>query len=202
MKETKRNFRMRMKGGVSSEGWKAISTSGARTPGREQMVVLMRTACSVMLLALLAVCGYMGASRGGDTQAVSVPLIQRTLTQQEITAYSMEEIRVRLAGEREAEIALLDSVLAEPSASSTTKNSALSQKTQIASRMENEAQTVAALEMMGFADVAAVCGAQTMTIMTPAQNVQKESDRARMIAAAAGQTGMGPESIKIILIKK
>lgn len=169
---------------------------------RARASALTRGACCAMLLALLGVCGYMGASREESTQAVSVPITQKTLTQQEIAAASMEEIRGRLEEEREAEIALLDSVLADTSASVATKDSALSQKTQIAARMENEAQTVAALEMMGFRDVAAVCGAQTMTVITPAENVQEEIDRTRMIDAVVSQTGMSAESVKIILLKK
>lgn len=169
---------------------------------RDRFSSLTRTACCAMLLTLLAVCGYMGASGPEAAQTVSVPVVRQTLAQEQIGASSMEEIRAQLKAEREAEIALLDSVLSDPSAAASTKDSALLQKTQIAARMESEAQAIATLEMMGFSGVAAVCGAQMMTIITPPEQVQQEQDRARMIDAVCTQTGMGAESVKIILAKK
>ena len=178
----------------------APATSAQNT--RDRLSSLTRTACCAMLLTLLAVCGYMGASGTEAAQTVSVPVVRQTLSQEQVSASSLEEIRARLKAEREAELALLDSVLADPSATASTKDSALLQKTQIAARMESEAQAVATLEMMGFSDVAAVCGAQMMTIITPPEQVQQEQDRARMIDAVCTQTGMGAESVKIILTKK
>ena len=185
------------------ENWapRSKTSAGARNK-RDRVSSLTRTACCAMLLTLLAVCGYMGASGPEAAQTVSVPVVRQTLAQEQISASTMEEIRAQLKAEREAEIALLDSVLSDPSAAASTKDSALLQKTQIAARMESEAQAIATLEMMGFSGVAAVCGAQMMTIVTPPEQVQQEQDRARMIDAVCTQTGMGAESVKIILAKK
>lgn len=163
---------------------------------------LVRAACGGLLLLLLAVCGYAGASRTQSAQAVSVPVTQRTITGGELAAATAQQVREKLVADREAEIALLDSVIADASASMQTRDSALAQKAQIAGRMENEAQIEAALYAMGCAGTSAVCGAQTVTVITPEQNVGGEAEKTRLIGAVCAQTGLSAENVKIILIKK
>lgn len=168
---------------------------------KNRLTVVMRSAGCALLLALLAVCGYLGAKQE-PAQAVSVPVVRETIPEPEVAASSIEEIRARLAGEREQELALLQGVIDNPATDAKTLESALAQQAQIAGRMESEAQTVAGLSYMGFADVAAVCGAQGITVITPYQNVLEDKDKTRMIDAVASQTGLSAEDIKIILVKK
>lgn len=154
----------------------------------------------MLLLALLAVCGYAGASQN-DVQAVSLPVTYETISAWELSGETMESVRERLAQEREREIALLDSVIENPEASSALVAQALAQKTQLTERMETEAQTRAALAYMGYAQVGVISGTDMLTLITPWQYVQEEQDRVRLIDTAAGQAQISPEYVKIILSK-
>lgn len=169
---------------------------------KNRLGVFIRAGSCAALLLLLAVCGYMGASGGDGVQAVSVPVSRVALEEKTLSSEEMGDIRTRLSAQRQAEIAMLDGVLGDESASETTKNSALLQKTQIAQRMDVEAQVIAALGFMGHEDAAAVCGAGTLTIFLPYEDAAKEEEMARILDAAAGQSGLGAENIKIILAKK
>ena len=97
---------------------------------------------------------------------------------------------------------MLDSVIADSGAAQDAKESALNQKTQIAARMEQEAQVQAVMEAMGAENALAVGGAQGMTLLLPTQTAQDETLRNRLLHAAASQTGMEEKDIQIILIKK
>lgn len=149
------------------------------------------------LLTLLALCGFMGANRPEET--VSVAVTRQTL-EQSVERSTPEEIRERFASEREKEIALLDSVLADARVSDLTRQSALAQKTDIAARMECEAQIRAALDHMGYAGVSVVCGAQMATLFVPEQWAAAEADRTRILDAAATQGGLSAQEVKIIQI--
>lgn len=153
------------------------------------------------LLALLAVCGYAGAYRE-EARTVSVPVVYETMTAQEIASDSMEEIRARLADERTQEAALLESVAEDPKAEKETAEMARRQKLQLAERIDAEARTLACLAYMGYDDVAVVCGAESVTVIAPFSQAESEQDRVRIIDAAAAQTGIRTEAVKIILAKK
>lgn len=169
--------------------------------GQGRWTVCIRTVSAALLLALLGLCGYVGA-RGRTAQTASVPVARGTIDMQGVYASSMEQTRKRLEGERTQELTLLQEVLADPAADESLKKQALLQKTQIVQRMEWEAQTTAALSYMGYEGVAVVCGAQAVTVIAPYELAGGEQDRVRMIDAAASQTGLSPESVKIILAKK
>lgn len=167
---------------------------------QEKWTAGVRAAGCAILLVLLAVCGYAGAKEQ-TAQTLSVPMTVKTLDAQEIAAATMEDIRQRLNNEREQELMLLQSVIDHPQADEKTLQSALEQKTQIAQRMELEAQTQASLACMGYEDAAVVCGAQTVTVIVPQKSAESEQDRVRLIDAAVSQTQAAPEDVKIILAK-
>ena len=152
-----------------------------------------------LLLALLALCGWMGA-RGVPQQTVSVATTRATLPAE--TADSSQDAAARLVQQRQEEIAMLQAVIDNAQTDTKTRQSALTQMTQIAERMELEARSVACLEQMGFSNVSAVCGAGIMTIMMPYAAMGEEGDQARVIDAVCTQTGMEPADVKIILTKK
>ena len=126
----------------------------------------LRVFCSVMLLTLLGICGYAGSARTKNVpSAVSLPVIRTELEGDAVGGGSIAEVRARLNRQREEELALLDGVIAEAGGDSAAKEAALAQKTQIAERMEREAQMTAVLEGMGAEGALAVCGAQGVTLL-------------------------------------
>ena len=114
----------------------------------------------------------------------------------------IERQREELEKQRMQEIELLSSVIADSDAAQEAKESALNQKTQIAARMEREAQIHAIMEAMGVKGALAVSGAQGITLLLPTETAQDETLRNRLIYAAASQTGVEEKDIQIILIKK
>ena len=160
----------------------------------------LRVFCSVMLLALLGVCGYAGSARTKNVpSAVSLPVIRTELEGDAIGGGSIAEVRARLNRQREEELALLDGVIADAGGDSAAKEAALAQKTQIAERMEREAQMTAVLEGMG---ALAVCGAQGVTLLVPQTFGMDENARNRLLNAVGGSSGAETAQLKIILIKK
>lgn len=158
----------------------------------------LRVFCSVMLLALLGVCGYAGSARTKNVpSAVSLPVIRT-----ELEGGSIAEVRARLNRQREEELALLDGVIADAGGDSAAKEAALAQKTQIAERMEREAQMTAVLEGMGAEGALAVCGAQGVTLLVPQTFGMDENARNRLLNAVGGSSGSETAQLKIILIKK
>lgn len=166
-----------------------------------RLSVFFRGGACMVLILLLAVGGYTGAS-APQAHMTAAPVETRTILTAGDVQMTYEEIRAEHERERQQEIDLLNSVIESDAASEETKQSALAQKTQIASRMEMEAQVRAALLHMGYAPAAAVCGAQQMTVILPQDSVKTDEDSVRVIDAAAAAAGIDAGSVKIILVKK
>lgn len=166
-----------------------------------RLSVFFRGGACMALLLLLAVGGYTGAS-APQAHMTAAPVETRTILTAGDVQMTYEEIRAEHERERQQEIDLLNSVIESDASSEETKQSALAQKTQIASRMEMEAQVRAALLHMGYAPAAAVCGAQQMTVILPQDSVKTDEDSVRVIDAAAAAAGIDAGSVKIILVKK
>ena len=179
-----------------------MAKKGLKEMAYRHPVGALRVFCSLMLLTLLGVCGYIGASRPVKMNTVSLPITRETISGGAIGGASITEIRGRLENQRMQESELLESVIADSGAAQDAKESALNQKTQIAARMEQEAQVQAVMEAMGAENALAVGGAQGMTLLLPTQTAQDETLRNRLLHAAASQTGMEEKDIQIILIKK
>lgn len=161
---------------------------------KKRLPALARAAGGMLLLALLAVCGLAG-SGAGDVRAVSVP-VERAPQGGAQAAMSAAE---RLALDRQEEIALLDSVLESADADQGTRQNALAQKTQLAGRMELEAQARACLAGMGYERAQIVCGAQMMTVLLPGESVPDAAAGARIVSAVCDQTGADAADVKILL---
>lgn len=168
---------------------------------REQAAPWMRTAGCAALVALLAVCSYLGA-RQPQAQTVSVPVAVETISENALSAASLEETQDRLLRERENALALLQSVIDDPGAGAEAREEALREKTALAGRMAAEAEMTAILAQMGFGDAAVVMGEQSLSVIVPWQAAENEQSRVRIIDAAASHTGLSPECVKIILSKK
>ena len=163
----------------------------------------LRVFCSVLLLALLGVCGYMGAMRRENVQSVvSLPVTRTELEGDAIGGSSMTQIREKMMRQRTEELALLDSVIADAGTASAVREDALAQKAQIAGRMELETQATAILEGMGAEDALVISGAQGLTMLLPQKFGMDEMTRNRILNAVGGLSGMENGQLKIILIKK
>lgn len=139
----------------------------------------MRLVCGAFFLALLGVCGYIGAERTHVQSVVSLPVTRVELEGEAVGGSSITQIRERLNRQREEELTLLDRVIADAGTDSAAKEDALSQKTQIVRRMETEAQMTAVLEGMGAENALAVCGAQGVTLLIPQEMGMDETARNR-----------------------
>ena len=168
---------------------------------RERSARRVRTAGCAVLVALLAACSYLDA-RQPQGSAVSVPVAVETISERALDAASLEETQQKLEQERESALALLQSVIDDPNAQAGTRDEALREKTALAKRMEAEAETAALLAHMGFGETAVVLGGESVTVIVPWQAAENEQSRVRIIDAAATQTGLAPECVKIILSKK
>ncbi|MGN0773178.1 MAG: SpoIIIAH-like family protein [Candidatus Ventricola sp.] len=168
---------------------------------REQAARRMRTAGCAALVALLAACSYWGAKQP-PASAVSVPVAVETISESALGASSLEETQDRLRQEREQALALVQSVIDDPSAGAGARDEALKEKTALAKRMEQEAALTALLAHMGFGDAAVVLGEDSAAVIIPWQAAENERSRVQIIDAAATQTGLAPECVKIILSKK
>lgn len=166
----------------------------------QKRVIVRGTLRCAVLLALLAVCGVF-ASTGKETKMVSVPVTAVAIDREAAGAVTMEQARERLNRRRLEEIAVLDEVIAHNALDAQTQNAALMQKTQLAQRMEAEAQAEAALACMGYGQAAVVCGAQGITVFAPYAYLADESQSVRIIDCVSTQTGAEPGIIKIILAK-
>ena len=161
----------------------------------------VRAAGCAVLVALLAVCSYMGA-RQGQTTGVSVPVAVKTVSGEVLAAASLEETQAKLMRERKEALALLESVLGDERAGAEAREEALKEKTALAGRMAAEAEVTAILAQMGFADAAVVLGEGSLSVILPWQAAENEQNRLRIIDAAATHTGLSPACVKIILSKK
>ena len=168
---------------------------------RERSARRVRIAGCAVLVALLAACSYLGA-RQPQRAAVSVPVAVEVISERVLGAASLEETQQKLRQERESALALLQSVIDDPNAQAGTRDEALREKTALAKRMVAEAETAALLSHMGFGETAVVLGGESVTVIVPWQAAENEQSRVRIIDAAATQTGLAPECVKIILSKK
>ena len=159
----------------------------------------MRGVFCALLLALLAVCGYVGAGRE-QTRTVSTAATRVALPEQ--TQDDALTAAQRYRAQREEEIALLEDVLGRADADAGTRANATAQLAQIAARMETEAQSEACLGAMGISGSAAVSGAQLLTLFIPYGEISDESDKTRILDAVCGVSGLEAGSVKIILTKK
>ena len=155
----------------------------------------------ILLLTLLAVCGYIG-TRQENVQTVSVAVTRQSYPLEEFTVDSVQDAAMRLQLERDEELSLLREVAQNSGADVQTKADALAQMADIAERMEYEAQVDACLAQMGLNDAHAVCGAQMMTIMLPYASDVDDAQKVRVIDAVCSLTGFDAGDIKIIITKK
>ncbi len=148
-----------------------MTKKGIKQMAYRHPVGAMRLVCGAFFLALLGVCGYIGAERTHVQSVVSLPVTRVELEGEAVGGSSITQIRERLNRQREEELTLLDRVIADAGADSAAKEDALAQKTQIVRRMETEAQMTAVLEGNGGGkDALAVCGAQGVTLLIPTGN--------------------------------
>lgn len=194
---------MRIKTGGGAQAEQGPQRDYARKPRikKDKLSVGIRSCACILLLALLAVCGYSGANPP-SAKTTSAPVETRTILEGEPSDMAYDDIRAQHDNDRQRELDLLASVIADPNADQETKNSALAQKAQIAQRMETEAQVRAALLHMGYEDVAALCGAQQLTLIVPAGQIRSEEDSVRIVDAAMAVSGFDASAVKIILVKK
>ena len=162
-----------------------------------------RACCIVLAVTFIVTCGYMGAARQENVQSVvSLPVTRVELEGEAVGGSSIAGVREKLEQSRREELALLDGVIADAGATSAAKEDALAQKTQIAARMEQEAQMTAILNGMGAEGALAVCGAQGVTLLVPQTFGMDENARNRLLNAVGGSSGSETAQLKIILIKK
>jgi len=155
----------------------------------------------MVLLSLLAVCGYMG-TQNEVTQTVSVSGSRARYETDMLEMESLESARKRLNRERETELEILQSVAESENSDDALRRNALEQLTVIAGRMELEGRLMACLEEMGYDQALPVLGAQGMTVICPSGSLNKEEERLRVINAVCGVSGYEARDIKIILTKK
>jgi len=156
--------------------------------------------CAVLLL-ILAASSVVGTHDAQENAAL-VPTVQMTMTEQEIIGMTMAGISNKLQMQREKELSLLDEVIRQFSSAGKSADDALMQKQDIIRRMEHEAQAKACLENMGFEQTAVLCGTQNVTVFMPFEYSSDEKNRIAILDALSSLTGIGAESIKIILAKK
>ena len=173
-----------------------MTKKGIKQMAYRHPVGAMRLVCGAFFLALLGVCGYIGAERTHVQSVVSLPVTRVELEGEAVGGSSITQIRGRLNRQREEELTLLDRVIADAGADSAAKEDALSR------RMETEAQMTAVLEGMGAENALAVCGAQGVTLLIPQEMGMDETARNRLLNAVGGQSGIEMTQLKIILIKK
>lgn len=160
---------------------------------------MVRFAGCAGLLALLAASSYAGRQQ---TLTPAVPVMFEMVSAEAAAAYTVEQTQERLNRQREEALALLQSILDDPSADEASKDKAIQEKTRIASRMETEASVTALLAHMGFEQAAVVMGDQMLSLIVPWQAAENEQNRIRLIDAAVSQSGFSADAVKIILAKK
>ena len=171
------------------------------TAKTEKIQIRKKLLCgAALLLMLFASAVYGGRELDRPQTAVSVISVQ--MDQQEYSGMSLEETREKLYAQREKELQMLEAVIENPDAGEQTRQDALSQKTDIVRRMEYETQASACFESMGMKECVALYGTQNMTVFAPFEYVSEERNRTMIIDALSSLTGLGAESIKIILAKK
>lgn len=160
---------------------------------------MLRFAGCAGLLALLVISSYAGRTQ---VEVPVVPMQVETVSGEVLELQTMAQTDERLEQKRKETIALLQSVLEDPSAGEEEKKKALEEKTKIAARMETEASLEALLAHMGFEQTAVIAGEETLSIIAPWQAAENEHNRVRMIDAAVSQSAFSADAVKIILSKK
>lgn len=155
-----------------------------------------RTLCCMLLIALLALSGYLGTQQRGAVQTVSVPVVFERIDGSLPDA--SEDMQSRLLKEREKAISLLEDVIRDPKATQTAVRQAIEKKTKMAERMEAEARTMQMLEQMGFSGAAVFCSETVTTVIVPQKMLSDQKARVQIIDAAASGTQRGADCIKII----
>ena len=160
-----------------------------------------RMAMSILLLTMMAACSYLGAGAQGGEERVSLPVTLISDSGETEGALlpgqgGMSGVQHRLSAQRQEEIKLLEQ--AAFGADAQTAAYAAGQQAQIAMRMESEALAGAVLEAMGETEYAVCCGAGILTLFLPEGT---NADNVSLISTVSEQTGIGAESIKIILVK-
>ncbi|MBR5302622.1 MAG: SpoIIIAH-like family protein [Clostridia bacterium] len=153
--------------------------------------------CAALLTLLIV--SSMGRKEHGMP---SVPVLLETVSEQALSAQTVQQTKIRLNSRREEALSLLQSVLDDPDAGQEARHAALEEKTKIAGRMETEAAVEALLAHMGFGDTAVVAGETYLSIIAPWQAAENEHSRVQIVDAAVAQSGFAPEAVKIILAKK
>ena len=169
---------------------------------RAKGIGMRQSAVCMFYLAILAVCGFVGASKQQHVPAVSAAIVRSSENWSMQTKDSSADAETRLQEERRQEIELLQAVIEHGASDASTKNDALAQMTALVCRMECEASASACLEEMGFTGAAVSCSSDMLTLLIPYAQLQREEDSMRVIDAMSSITEYEPANIKIILTKK
>ena len=156
----------------------------------------IRGVYGVVLLLLLAVCGYAGSYKPAS-QTVSIPVIR--------TEYAMpiekDDFIAGILSERKQESSLLQRVVDHENTDPETRQEALKQITENAKNAEIESDVTALLEEIGYSQSACVNNAHGLTILLKEENIS-DQERLRLIDAVGSLAACSPGNIKIILTKK
>ena len=85
-----------------------MTKKGIKQMAYRHPVGAMRLVCGAFFLALLGVCGYIGAERTHVQSVVSLPVTRVELEGEAVGGSSITQIRERLNRQREEELTLLD----------------------------------------------------------------------------------------------
>ena len=88
-----------------------MTKKGIKQMAYRHPVGAMRLVCGAFFLALLGVCGYIGAERTHVQSVVSLPVTRVELEGEAVGGSSITQIRERLNRQREEELTLLDRVI-------------------------------------------------------------------------------------------
>ncbi len=155
-----------------------------------------------LLIGILAISGFSGADNREERRVSASPVVSRTVfSDSEAESTTYEDAVKRLEAQREKEIVILDSVLADDSADQGIKKQALEQKVEIVNRLETQAGIEAALAHMGFHRAAAICADERVMLILP-PDAADESEMLQVIDAVCSVSGCQAKDVKIILAKK
>ena len=156
----------------------------------------IRGVYGVVLLLLLAVCGYAG-SYEPVSKVVSIPVIR--------TEYAMptekDDFIADILCERKQESSLLQKVVDHEYTDQETRQESLKQITENAKNAEIESDVTALLEGIGYFQSACVNNAHGLTILLKEEYISGQ-ERVRLIDAVGSLASCSPGNIKIILTKK
>lgn len=158
-----------------------------------------RWALCALLITILAVSGFVGASPDDEPKMTAAPVVGKALEQ--VQAMTFDEVQARYDAQRGNELEILDGVLADESADKDTKKKAQEQKIQIAARMDTETKIEETLAHMGFSRCAAVCADERVILIIPQNLASDQAETTRIIDAAASIGGCEAKDVKIILVK-